>query len=862
MYAEVAVGGRAHLILSYDVPAELSGRLAPGHLVRVPLRDDEQLGVVVALAPSAPVSTTRALLELVDPLPVITPEFLALAHWLAKFYLAPLGDCVWLMVPPPRTGPRRVRSVALIATPSEVEAARPTLGRRSKQADILDWLAASEDPLPTMSQVKAAVGSSDSPVRALVGRGWIELEEEDGLRTVLLLLSPDQARAKADKLRGSHMYHAILEFLAEQEGEVPAEAVKAATRSKLRHLRRLESLNLVALSETRTIHDPLADVEFVPSHPPPLTPDQAAVWRRIERSLGDGKECDDPGRRSTGETLRQPKGEGTKPTVPVFLLHGVTGSGKTEIYLRAVAAVLAQGRRAIVLVPEISLTPQTTRRFLARFAGRVGLFHSQLSQGERYDTWQRARAGLVDVVIGPRSALFTPLPDLGLIVLDEEHETSFKAQERAPAYHARDVALELAQQAGAAVILGSATPSLESFHRAQIGEYQLLTLPQRIRGHVRHLEQQEKRFSVKESRYRKESGQARYNPLPPVQVVDLRQELQAGNVHIFSRALQRELKQALARGEQAILFLNRRGNATFVLCRDCGHVMKCPRCDAPLTQHGVWDGAGRVRESCVLVCHHCNHREPIPSRCPVCGRNRIRYFGLGTQRVEQAIHDMFPEARTLRWDRDTAARRGAHELIMERFATGRADVMIGTQMVAKGLDLPLVTLVGVVSADTALNLPDFRAAERTFQLLTQVAGRAGRGLLGGKVIVQTYNPSHYAIQAAARHDYGAFSEQELRFRWEQGYPPYRRLARLEYRHSQSGRAKLRAENLASRLRSALRARHLPSEDLIGPAPAFFAKQRGRYRWQIILRAEDPADLLAQIEISSGWRVDIDPVSVL
>jgi primosomal protein N' (replication factor Y) len=381
------------------------------------------------------------------------------------------------------------------------------------------------------------------------------------------------------------------------------------------------------------------------------------------------------------------------------------------------------------------------------------------------------------------------------------------------------------------------------------------------------LDEQIQRYRVAATRYQREQGQARYMPLPPVHVVDLRQELRAGNVHIFSRALQGALKGALARGEQAILFLNRRGHATFVLCRDCGRVIKCPRCDAPLTQHGVWgtggpdamppDGRGRE-----LVCHHCNHRAPIPDHCSACGSKRIRYFGLGTQRVEQAMQELFPGARTLRWDRDTAAKPGAHELIMERFATGEADVLIGTQMVAKGLDLPLVTLVGVVSADTALNLPDFRAAERTFQLLTQVAGRAGRGLLGGQVVVQTYNPGHYAIVAASRHDFAAFSARELRFRREQGYPPYRRLARLEYRHSKVERARTEAQRLATILRAALTARGLPAEDLMGPAPAFFAKRRNLYRWHIILRADDPADLLGPVEIPAGWRVDIDPVSML
>jgi primosomal protein N' (replication factor Y) len=840
MYAEVAVGGKMRLLLHYQVPDELAGKLTPGHLVNVPLRNEERPGVVVALSPSSPVSGTRPISALVDPIPAISPEFLALARWLADFYLAPLAESIWLMVPPPRVGPRRVFSAELAATPSEIEAARPSLGRPVKQADILDWLASCDDPLPTVAQVRTAVDCSLAPFQALARHGWIELDQEEDLQTALLLLTPDQARDRADDLRGSAVYYAVLEFLARQVGPAPIDAIRAETKCQLRHLKRLESLNLVMLSEEQIVRDPLADVEFVSTQPPSLMPDQAAAWHEIEHAMSN---------------------EARQWMPNAFLLHGVTGSGKTEIYLRAVAAALDRGKQAIVLVPEISLTPQTTRRFLARFPGRVGLFHSQLSSGERYETWQRARAGQIDVVIGPRSALFTPLPNLGLIVLDEEHDASYKSQDRAVAYHSRDVAVELARRTGALLLLGSATPSLESYRRAQTGEFRLLALPQRIRGHVRRLDEQQRRYHVSEMRYQNEQDEVRFIPLPPVQVVDLRQELRSGNVHIFSRALQEELRGVLQRDEQAILFLNRRGNATFVLCRDCGHVLKCPRCDAPLTQH-EFRSSNLGSERAQLVCHHCNYHRQPPGRCPVCEGKRIRYFGLGTQRVEKALQDLLPGARTLRWDRDTVSRKGAHELILERFANRQADVLIGTQMIAKGLDLPLVTLVGVISADTALNLPDFRSAERTFQLLTQVAGRAGRGLLGGRVIVQTYNPDHYAIRAAARHDYERFAEQELAFRREQAYPPFQRLVRLEYRHRRQEKARLAAESLARTLRAVWAAKGRSSKDIIGPAPAFFAKRRDRFRWQIILRADDPADFLRQVDIPPGWRVDVDPVSVL
>jgi primosomal protein N' (replication factor Y) len=537
-------------------------------------------------------------------------------------------------------------------------------------------------------------------------------------------------------------------------------------------------------------------------------------------------------------------------------LHGVTGSGKTEIYLRAVAEVLAQGKRAIVLVPEISLTPQTVHRFGARFGQRVAVFHSALSEGQRYDVWRQIRAGLKDVVVGPRSALFVPLPRLGLLVLDEEHDASYKQEAPPPRYHAHDAAIELARLTEATVILGSATPGLASYVRARRGEWTLLEMPRRVMGHARRIADLQARYNLPRTRFlpvRKDTAEARYMELPPVHVVDLRAELRAGNRSIFSRALQGAIDEALGQGEQVILFLNRRGTATFVLCRDCGYVAHCPRCEMPLTYHGPLAR---------LVCHHCDHRQPQPERCPSCGGDRIRYFGLGTERVEREVHRHWPEARTLRWDRDTARNHAAHASILHLFSTGLAHVLVGTQMIAKGLDLPLVTVVGVISADTALNLPDFRAGERTFQLLAQVAGRAGRGLLGGRVILQTYYPDHYAVVAAADHDYAAFAARELAFRREHGYPPYRRLVKLVYEHASPSRAQAEAEALAEGLRDALTRRDLPATDLIGPAPAFFARLRGRYRWQLLLRHAEPADLFRVIEIPAGWRVDVDPVSVL
>ena len=508
----------------------------------------------------------------------------------------------------------------------------------------------------------------------------------------------------------------------------------------------------------------------------------------------------------------------------------------------------------MILVPEISLTPQTVRRFVVRFPGQVGLWHSGMSEGERFDTWRRVRSGDVSVVVGARSALFAPFPNLGLIVLDEEEDTGYK-QGSAPYYHAREVAEKLAEMTGALLILGSATPSLEAYARALAGRYRLLEMPKRILGHQKRLRAWTEYLHLPGSRYQPLEGasQAATIPLPPVQIVDMRAELKAGNRSVFSVVLQDAVDRALARQEQVILFLNRRGTATYIFCRDCGWVAECPKCDIPLTYH-----AGIS----TLICHRCGYQQRMPRRCPACGSTRVRAFGLGTEGLEARVAERWPGAQVVRWDRDVARSHAMHTAIMGRFARGEADILVGTQMVARGLDIPKVTVVGVISADTALNLPDFRAAERAFQLLAQVAGRSGRGLMGGRVVLQTYHPDHYAVQRAAVHDYKGFARRELAFRQQADYPPAIRLARLVFSHTKRDKAQQAAEHFAATLRDALRAAGLPVTDLIGPAPAFFARVRGRYRWQILLRSVNPAGFLRDVDIPAGWLVDIDPVDVL
>ncbi len=394
----------------------------------------------------------------------------------------------------------------------------------------------------------------------------------------------------------------------------------------------------------------------------------------------------------------------------------------------------------------------------------------------------------------------------------------------------------------------------------------MLTLARRILGHAQVIEEQAAHFHIEAKSYHPaETDAARYTDLPPVDIVDMRAELKSGNVHIFSRRLQSALAEVVQRGEQAILFMNRRGQSTFVMCRDCGYVVVCPRCDSPLTYHDPIE-AGKSGHPGIappaLICHTCNHREAQPQQCPECKSTRIRYFGAGTQKIESELVALFPSVRTLRWDRDTTSGKGAHEIIMQRFSEHQADVLVGTQMIAKGLDLPLVTLVGVISADTSLHLPDFRASERTFQLLTQVAGRAGRSLLGGRAIIQTYAPDHYAIETASRHDYAAFVKHELEFRYATHYPPFTRVARLLGRDAKADRIKAEAQDVAAQLDALLTKRGVARGSIIGPAPCFFAKVRDEYRWQIALRHPDPASIVRELKLGMNWRIDIDPVNML
>lgn len=512
------------------------------------------------------------------------------------------------------------------------------------------------------------------------------------------------------------------------------------------------------------------------------------------------------------------------------LLHGVTGSGKTEVYLQIIADVLAEGLGAIVLVPEIALTPQTFARFAARFGDQVAVLHSRLSAGERFDQWEKVATGEAAVVVGARSAVFAPMHNLGLIIVDEEHETSYK-QDESPRYHGRDVAVERARQVGALCVLGSATPALESYVRARDGDYALVRMSRRVDD----------------------------RPMPSVEVVDMREEMLAGNRSIFSRRLRQELDHCLRHGRQALLFLNRRGHSQFVLCRECGFVVRCDDCDVSHTFH--------EQPAPHLRCHYCDDLQAIPAACPQCNGRYLRPFGAGTQRVEQVVQQLYPAARVQRIDLDTTSRKDAHARLFEQVRRGEVDVIVGTQMVAKGLDFPNVTLVGVIAADTTLHFPDFRAAERTFQLLTQVGGRAGRHVHEGKVVVQTYAPEHYSIEAAKNYDEAAFYEREARFRQGGDYPPYTGLVRIliTSEHPQPRAAGVVAE-------AARRAAGSGPVAVIGPAPAPMHRLRGRYRWHVLVKGDGDGPRQTVAAAREMWlsllkddeatvAVDVDPMSL-
>jgi primosomal protein N' (replication factor Y) len=808
-YAEVSVNSPVaqRRTFSYAIPPHLD--IEVGQAVWVPFGDKRLQGIVLELTDYPSVEETKEIADVIEPRPLLSPPHVLLAGWISQHYLSPIFDAVALMLPPGFER-KTVTFVSAASIPDDFDLSTLT----PEQRHALELI--KKQGRVSLKQIEKTLGKKKTQaiVSQLVKRGLAtrsyELEKikvrPKKVPYLHLEVTAAEAEQEAARLRvqgRAPKQASLLEYLAQQTGAVPwAEARQNAGCDKA-VADALVRKGLVSFQQVEVRREPISYRDITPSPPLTLTPAQKAAFKTIKSSLTEGN-------------------------TQVFLLHGVTGSGKTEVYLQALAEVVGLGKRGIVLVPEIALTPQTIERFAARFPQRVAVLHSKLSLGEQFDEWQRIRDGEFDVVIGSRSAIFAPQPDLGLIVIDEEHEWTYKQHEQSPRYHARDVAIKLAELTRAVVILGSATPDVETFYHAKKEDYRLLQLPGRVTP---------------------VDGSA----LPHVEVVDLREELKAGNRSLFSRSLYQAMTKAVANGEQVILFLNRRGAATFIQCRSCGFVLRCRRCEVPLTYH--------LTEN-TLVCHQCNYQMPVPESCPRCTRRRMKFLGIGTQKLEQETGYSFPTARLLRWDTDATRGRHSHDEILGRFRTHQADILIGTQMIAKGLDLPLVTLVGVVSADTALNLPDFRAGERTFQLLSQVAGRAGRGTRGGKVIIQTYNPEHYAIQAAAKHDYATFYKQEIDYRRQLHNPPFTRLACLTYSHTNDALCQREAERMRQVLSQEIESQGIADIELIGPAPAFIHRLRGRFRWQLILRGSELSAFLSPMPLPQGWTVDIDPVGLV
>jgi primosomal protein N' (replication factor Y) len=810
-YAEVAVnspiaGPRS---FCYSIPFHLNCRI--GQAVWVPFGSKTLQGLVIELTNQPSVEDTKEIIGLISPEPLLSPAQIELALWICHYYHAPLFDTVSLMLPPGFE--RKLETFLCLAADS---ADMPDL--TVEQQNLMDYLKNDRGDV-NLKEIERKFGKRKAQkiVRDLVQnkvitkyerlakpkvgpkiQSFLKLELNNGSITDIVVRLRD---------KGAYKQAEVIEFLAAKHGPVLLAEIKSTVHCSQSVIKALVDSGSVSLDAIEIKRDPLAHVKVMKDSPPVLTQEQERVWEEIRNCLirsADNKEH------------------------PVFLLKGVTGSGKTEIYLKAIAEALSHGKQSVCLVPEIALTPQTIERFMARFPGQVAIFHSGLSLGERFDEWYRIYQGEFKVVVGPRSALFSPVSGIGLIIIDEEHEWTYKQSDKSPRYHARDVAVKLAELTNAVVILGSATPDIESYYKAEKGQYRLVELRERVtpRG---------------------------VSPLPEVEIVNLCDELRAGNRSLFSSSLKKAIDEVLARDEQTILFINRRGSANFVQCRDCGFVPTCSRCLVALTYHLA---ENRLR------CHHCNFVREVPRTCPGCGGTRLRFIGIGTQKVEMEARSLFKKARILRWDSDVTTRRRAHEQILAKIKNREIDILIGTQIIAKGLDLPQVTLIGVINADTGLNLPDFRSAERTFQLTCQIAGRAGRGLMAGRVIVQTYNPEHYAIQAASRHDYESFYRREIEYRRQLGYPPFSQMARLTYSHTNNIVCHEEADRMREMILSEKAKQGLSDLRTIGPAPAFIPRVRGRYQWHIVVCGSKLHTFLSDIVFPKGWTIDIDPVSML
>jgi primosomal protein N' (replication factor Y) (superfamily II helicase) len=798
-------------ILSYGIPESLDGRLLPGMRVLVPLGRRQVTGILLGPDERPPVSGVKAILDRLDETPLLSPDLLELCTFAASYYQTTLPEVLTTAV----LAGLRAESRRRVRLARDAGAVSSANGLGKTEREVLRRLSSARSMRTSALGRSLPSSAFYEALRSLAADGWIAIEEEAARapavikreRWAVLAREPEgdeQARLEK-RARGQH---ALLALLRAAGGAGVALSELGDRRGPLAALVRTG----IARLEAREVYRETIAGDPQASGPFAATPAQAAAIATISTSVENQR-------------------------FEAFLLQGITGSGKTEVYLQSAARTLELGRSVLFLVPEIALTHDAVDRVCARFGRTVAVLHSGLSAGERFDEWRRLARREARVAVGVRSAVFAPVPELGLVVVDEEHDGAYK-QEDGLRYNARDLAIVRARDASCPVVLGSATPSMESRYNAELGRYSRLELRERIEQ----------------------------RPLPAVEAVDLRTEPPIGDPPIFAARFAEALSENLAHGGQSLLFLNRRGFAHYLQCRVCGHVLGCPNCSVALTLH--------LRERRVR-CHHCDYGEPARDLCPQCTSPSLTDFGIGTEQVETAIERFLPAARVRRMDRDTVRRKGAMAELLRDWREARIDVLIGTQMVAKGHDVPGVTFVGVVNADPSLNLPDFRAAERTFQLLTQVAGRAGRGDLPGRVLIQTRRPDHYAIRHALTHDFESFVAEELRYRDALGYPPFRKLAVVRFDGEDAGQVEAAARELAAdaKRRNESRDRGRRAR-ILGPAPAPLERLRGRYRWHLLFKAADVRDLREAVQPSiresaerarhAGVRiaVDVDPYAML
>ncbi|MFN7992614.1 MAG: primosomal protein N' [Bryobacteraceae bacterium] len=802
LYSDISLPVPLDQPFTYALPETLRHRVKPGCRVLVPFGTRKLTGVALQCHDDRPDVSVKEVLRLIDAEPVLDAELLALGKWISGYYCAPLGEVLRGMLP---LAAEIRRGKVYSLTDAGRDAARQLLFDASAEDPVVQILRMLDQRPLSAAYLERKLPLAGNALRSLERKHFVVVEqvqnERDPLRAPAEKLRVELAAASAAAAKLSKPERELLAFLELHPGSHNLKDLDAMVKNASPAARGLARKKLVMLRA-----DPPGIYSGPVRAPHVMNPEQAIAFEQIAAAIQSRE-------------------------FRTFLLHGVTGSGKTEVYLNSIDAALASGRSALLLVPEIALTPAMAGQFFGRFGDRVAILHSAFSDSERSDQWRRIRSGSAAVVVGTRSGVFAPMRNLGLIVVDEEHDQSYK-QEETPRYNGRDVAIVRAQAACACVVLGSATPSLESRYNAERGKYTLLDLPARIEA----------------------------RPMPKVELVDMRTEfLETRKQATFSRQLIEAVAHRLQNGEQTIILLNRRGFSSFVACRSCGERVQCANCSVTLTFH---------RRDKRLLCHYCNYAERVPTHCPKCQSEHIYFLGVGSEKVEDELHREFPTARIARLDRDTATAKRQYEAILHGFREGSYDILVGTQMIAKGHDIPNVTLVGVVSADVGLGLPDFRAAERTFQLLTQVAGRAGRGSLPGIVLVQTINPDHYAVRMAAAQNYQAFYEKELQFRRMMHYPPFSAMANIL----------VRTEKQEDALRMSTELGHFlnPSPEnikIMGPAEAPVPRLKNEYRYQFLIKAASRTALNQLLRRALDfardhkWKatslvIDVDPLTLL